>query len=71
MAKWFTNLTTEYQFYNAVARVIIIQADGKIITIGNGYRKVTGSDFGIDNDVSLVRYNSDGSLDNSFGNNGW
>ncbi|HNP20456.1 MAG TPA: hypothetical protein PKM63_08615 [Panacibacter sp.] len=68
--KVVTNLTTEYQFYNAVARVIIIQADGKIITIGNGYRKVTGSDFGIDNDVLLVRYNSDGSLDNSFGNNG-
>lgn len=41
----------------------IIQPDGKIIVAGSGYN-ATNLDF------ALVRYNSDGSLDNSFGSGG-
>ena len=39
---------------------IIVQADGKILASGTAYN---GTDF----DVAIVRYNSDGSLDTSFG----
>lgn len=42
---------------------VAVQADGKIIVIGKSYT----ADF---SDVLLVRYNSDGSLDNTFGDNG-
>ena len=40
----------------------IIQSDGKIITIGRGGKGK--------NDFILLRYNSDGSIDDSFGTNG-
>jgi uncharacterized delta-60 repeat protein len=44
---------------------IVIQPDGKIIVVGSVNRtSVTGEDFGI------ARYNSDGSLDASFGTGG-
>ncbi|MCB0731330.1 MAG: T9SS type A sorting domain-containing protein [Ignavibacteriae bacterium] len=42
---------------------VAIQSDGKILVAGYSNN---GSDF----DFALVRYNDDGSLDNSFGNNG-
>lgn len=42
------------------ANAVAIQSDGKIIAAGNS---LNGSDF----DFVLVRYNTDGSLDNSFG----
>ncbi len=42
---------------------LVLQTDGKIIVVG----KISGSDF---SDILLVRYNSDGSLDDSFGVNG-
>lgn len=41
----------------------IIQPDGKIIVAGF-------SDNGTDNDIAVVRYNTDGSLDGSFGTGG-
>lgn len=44
-------------------RFVALQADGKIILGGTG--TIASSD-----DFALVRYNSDGSLDNSFGSNG-
>ncbi|MCP4106107.1 MAG: hypothetical protein GY749_11300 [Desulfobacteraceae bacterium] len=40
-----------------------IQSDGKIVVAGYTYN-------GSDKDVAVVRYNSDGSLDTSFGNSG-
>lgn len=43
---------------------VAIQTDGKIIVAGHSTSTVTGKDF------AVVRYNSDGSLDNTFGNNG-
>ena len=39
---------------------IIVQPDGKILVAG-------GSNNGSDNDMALVRYNADGTLDTSFG----
>ncbi|MFE2328154.1 calcium-binding protein [Streptomyces sp. NPDC059385] len=40
---------------------MVVQPDGKIVTVGDGYFDETSGDF------VLVRYNSDGSLDTSFG----
>jgi len=45
------------------AHSIALQTDGKIVLGGF-------SDNGFDRDAVLVRYNSDGTLDNAFGNNG-
>ena len=41
-----------------------VQADGKIVVVGNGF--LTSSNY----DVVLARYNTDGSLDTSFGSGG-
>jgi uncharacterized delta-60 repeat protein len=46
------------------ARSVIIQSDGKIIVVGDFF------DGSYNTHVSLVRYNSDGSLDNTFGTAG-
>ena len=54
-----TAIGTNESFPNAG----IIQADGKIIVAGFAYN-------GNNSDFALVRYNSNGSLDNSFGSNG-
>lgn len=43
---------------------VAIQTDGKIIVAGHSTSTVTGKDF------AVVRYNTNGSLDNTFGNNG-
>lgn len=48
---------------NAVAKSVIVQADGKIVVAG--YTTIGGLDQAI-----LVRYNSDGSLDTGFNNTG-
>jgi len=47
--------------YQAVA--VVLQADGKIIELGE--MTIDAKGYG-----SLIRYNSDGSIDTSFGNNG-
>lgn len=39
---------------------VAVQADGKIVVVGFSY-------IGSDSDVSVVRYNADGSLDTTFG----
>jgi uncharacterized delta-60 repeat protein len=41
---------------------VAIQSDGKIV--------VAGYSYGSNNDVALVRYNTDGSLDTSFDSDG-
>ena len=53
-------------FFNGpdFASALAIQSDGKIVLAGGVGPATGGSDFG------LVRYNSDGSLDSSFGNGG-
>ena len=50
---------TGFGSFGSRARAISIQGDGKILIAGS-----------IGDNVGLVRYNYDGSLDNSFGNNG-
>lgn len=47
------------------ANAIALQADGKILIAGTGI-----SSAGTDNDFVLARYNTDGSIDTSFGING-
>lgn len=46
---------------------IVIQPDGKILQAGIAYYSNGQSNF---RDFALVRYNTDGSIDSSFGNNG-
>lgn len=46
------------------ARSVSLQSDGKIVVVGYTYNAVFGYDF------ACVRYNADGSLDNTFGTNG-
>ena len=56
-------VTTDFGAGNETGRDLEIQADGKIVMIG------TASN-GSNNDFAVLRYNTDGSLDTSFGNGG-
>ncbi|MCP4212565.1 MAG: DUF4347 domain-containing protein, partial [Halieaceae bacterium] len=56
-------VTTDFGSGNDNARSVTVQSDGKILMAGY-------SDNGGDNDIIVVRYNTDGSLDTSFGSNG-
>jgi len=58
-------VTTSFLNKSGIGKSLAIQADGKIILAGFSY-----SDFNDFDDFALVRYNSDGSLDNSFGTGG-
>ena len=55
---YHTNLSLDY------CTDILLQPDGKILAGGYSYNDFTGYDF------TLVRYNTNGSLDDSFGENG-
>ena len=55
-------LTTSIGGSSGVADAIAIQPDGKIVVAGFSYVK--------NNDFALVRYNIDGTLDNSFSEDG-
>ena len=56
-------VTTDVNGFNDVSTAISTQSNGKILVSGN-------SGNGINDDFSVVRYNNNGSLDNSFGING-
>ncbi|MCP4335309.1 MAG: hypothetical protein GY785_21875, partial [Gammaproteobacteria bacterium] len=56
-------VVTDVGVGNDIAFSVAIQSDGKVIV--SGY-----SGTGIDNDFSMVRYNTDGSLDTSFDGDG-
>ena len=58
-------VTTEIRLGRDEAFSVVLQPNGKIILSG-----ITTQDNPIDIDSAFVRYNSDGSLDNSFGTNG-
>lgn len=60
-------LTTEFLTTGNVANAVVIQADNKIVVGGSANIL---HQFGWDPDFALVRYNSDGSLDTSFGSGG-
>ena len=46
------------------ATTLAVQADGKIVVAGNVYSELIGKNF------AIARYNTDGSMDNSFNGNG-
>ena len=54
-------VTTGFGSNDAIAISVVIQPDGKIVVAGSNTASPTGSDY------ALARYNSDGSLDTSFG----
>jgi uncharacterized delta-60 repeat protein len=56
-------VVTSFGEYTDLAKAIALQSDGKILVAG-------ASDDGIDSDVVLVRYHSDGTLDLSFSEDG-
>lgn len=57
-------VTTDFGASHDEAYGVVIQTDGKILVAGASYVPSTGWDF------ALARYNSDGTLDNSFGTDG-
>jgi uncharacterized delta-60 repeat protein len=56
-------VTTPVGSSNDGARALVVQNDGKLVAAGYSYN-------GINNDFALVRYNSDGTLDGTFGTGG-
>lgn len=56
-------IITDFGNYDDQALRIAIQPDGKVIVVGKSYN-------GINFDFALVRYNSDGIIDSTFGTNG-
>lgn len=57
---------TDFNTSTDLANAVALQADGKLVVAGTTY---TNNDFS-DEDFAIARYNTDGSLDASFGNNG-
>lgn len=60
------SVTTDLQRSTDIAYAVARQSDGKLVVAGTTYKNndYTGEDF------ALVRYNSDGALDRTFGANG-
>ena len=58
-------VTTDFPGLAAVASSVVIQSDGKILVAGGAF-----PNFTFLGDFELVRYNSNGSLDTSFGSGG-
>jgi uncharacterized delta-60 repeat protein len=56
-------VTTDFGSGDDYGHAVAIQTDGKIVVAGNTHN-------GIDTDFGVVRYNSDGSLDTTFGSDG-
>jgi uncharacterized delta-60 repeat protein len=57
---------TDFNTSTDLANAVALQPDGKLVVAGTTY---TDNDFS-DEDFAIARYNTDGSLDTSFGNNG-
>jgi uncharacterized delta-60 repeat protein len=60
-------VTTSVSGFDDRVRAILIQPDGRILAVGSASRAFAGL---LVTDFALVRYNSDGTLDNSFGSLG-
>lgn len=58
-------VTTDFPGLAAVASSVLVQPDGKILVAGGAF-----PDFTFLGDFEVARYNSNGSLDTSFGNGG-
>ena len=61
----FGLVTTSFLNKSGIGRSLVLQEDGKIILAGRSY-----SDFNDFDDFALARYNSNGSLDTTFGTEG-
>src|ERR1041385_6325307 len=59
-------LMTDINRSTAIGNAVAIQADGKLVVVGTAYRQ---NDFS-DEDFVVTRYNTDGTLDNTFGRGG-
>jgi uncharacterized delta-60 repeat protein len=59
-------VTTDITNSTDIANAVTIQADGKLVVVGETYRK---NDFS-DEDFVVTRYNTDGTLDPAFGRRG-
>jgi uncharacterized delta-60 repeat protein len=57
-------IVTTLNGLNSLGQDVVLQPDGKILVAGEGRTDVTYGHFGV------VRYNTDGSLDNTFSNDG-
>ncbi len=53
-----------------IAKKIVVQPDGKLVVAGYTLTYIDYNQYYSYYDFAIVRYNSDGSLDNSFGTNG-
>jgi uncharacterized delta-60 repeat protein len=60
--------TTDFGSRVDVARSVVIQTDGKIVVAG--YTNTYGSVYFEYNDIAVARYNSDGTLDTTFSEDG-
>jgi uncharacterized delta-60 repeat protein len=56
--------------YSDTATGVAIQTDGKILTSGSALISLNNDLGTLENNFALVRYNSNGSLDNTYGSNG-
>src|SRR5262249_9649713 len=63
--KVLTDFSTSSWDHGEGAAAVALQADGKILVAG-GYENVAGNS----GDLALLRYNSDGTLDGTFGSGG-
>ncbi len=59
-------LTTDLKRSTDIANAVAVQSDGKLVVVGLTYRN---NDY-TDEDFVVARYNTDGTLDNTFGSRG-
>jgi uncharacterized delta-60 repeat protein len=57
---------TDLSHSTDIANAVAVQADGKLVVVGTAYKQ---NDYS-DEDFVVARYNTDGTLDNSFGRSG-
>jgi uncharacterized delta-60 repeat protein len=59
-------MTTDINRSTDIANAVAVQADGKLVVVGQAYKH---NDYS-DEDFVVTRYNTDGTLDNTFGSGG-
>lgn len=62
-------VTTDFRGFDDVANAVVVQTDGKILAVGYDSATASGGPSFIF-DFALARYNTDGTLDSSFGTGG-
>jgi uncharacterized delta-60 repeat protein len=59
-------VTTDFSHSTDIANAVALQPDGKMVVVGTTYKH---NDYS-DEDFAVARYNTDGTLDTTFGGNG-